>query len=98
MKACQDAGVPAGVVQDGVDLAERDPQLKAVNFLEKMADVSPVLGQTWVDHLPIHFSRTPCNGYRRVRELGEDNAAVLEDWLGLSPSEIDAAAQQGALK
>lgn len=98
MKACQDAGVPAGVVQDGVDLAERDPQLKAVNFLEKMADVSPVLGQTWVDHLPIHFSRTLCNGYRRVRELGEDNAAVLEDWLGLSPSEIDAAAQQGALK
>ena len=27
MGLCQAAGVPAGVVQDGADLVERDPQL-----------------------------------------------------------------------
>ncbi len=98
MAACQAVGVPAGVVQDGIDLVERDPQLRTANFFEKLNDVSPVLGQTWVDHLPIQFSRTPCNDYQRVRELGEDNAAVLEDWLGLSAQEIDDAQQAGLLK
>jgi benzylsuccinate CoA-transferase BbsF subunit len=98
MAACQAAGVPAGVVQDGIDLVERDPQLAAAGFFAKLTDVSADLGQTWVDHLPIHFHKTPCNDYQRVRTLGEDNADVLRDWLGMSSAEIDAADQGGLLQ
>jgi crotonobetainyl-CoA:carnitine CoA-transferase CaiB-like acyl-CoA transferase len=98
MMTCQQAGVPAGVVQDGVDLAERDPQLAAADFLTKIDAPSPSLGQTWADRLPIHFSRTPCDTYERVRELGEDTAEVLQDWLGMSDAEVGQAGEQGALK
>jgi len=80
MVRAQQAGVPAGVVQDGVDLLERDPQLRG--FFEKLTDVHPQLGQTWVDHLPVRFGDTPCEEYIRTRALGEDNDAVLVDWLG----------------
>ena len=82
MKQCQEAGVPAGVVQDAVDLAERDPQLRASGFLREIDDVAPTIGQTWADKLPLEFRGTPCDDYRRVREIGEDNDAVVRDWLG----------------
>ena len=98
MDLCQQAGVPAGVVQDGVDLAERDPQLQASGFLQRLDDVSEQLGQTWVDHLPIHFQRTPCEDYQRTRELGEDNASVLADWLEMDAGSIAAAADKGLLR
>lgn len=98
MSLCQQGGVPAGVVQDGIDLAEHDPQLAAGEFLEKLQDVSDVLGQTWVDHLPIRFSATPCNNYQRVRELGEDNAAVLADWLDMDDAAVAATQDQGVLQ
>lgn len=97
MYACQAAGVPAGVVQDGVDLVEHDPQLRGVGFFEQLDDVHPELGQTWVDHLPIHFAKTPCEDYQRVRALGEDNAAVLADWLKMSDAEISKAQEDGLL-
>lgn len=98
MALCQTAGVPAGVVQDGVDLAEHDPQLEGSGMLQKLDDVSSVLGQTWVDRLPIHFESTPCNDYQRVRELGEDNEAVLHDWLGMQTDEVARATDEGLLR
>ena len=98
MGACQAAGVPAGVVQTGIDLAENDPQLAATSFLQAVADEHPILGQTWVDRLPIHFEKTPCDDYQRVRTLGEDNAAVLQDWLGMDASAVQRAAEDGLLK
>ena len=82
MENCQAAGVPAGVVQDGEDLAERDPQLASTDFLHRIDDVHPALGQTWADRLPIRFARTPCDTYNRARVVGEDTDAVLKDWLG----------------
>ncbi|MEJ2086963.1 MAG: CoA transferase [Gammaproteobacteria bacterium] len=85
MAVCQHAGVPAGVVQTGADLAERDPQLARARFLTPIDEPSPSIGQNWADRLPIHFEATPCDVYRRVREVGEDNAAVLRDWLGDDP-------------
>ena len=96
MARCQAAGVPAGVVQNGVDLVERDPQLRLSGFVQRIEDQHPTIGQTYADRLPLHFQKTPCNRYERVRALGEDNAAVLEDWLGMS--ETDMAAYEGVLK
>ena len=97
MAMCQNAGVPAGVVQDGADLVERDPQLAAVDFLQPMQDVHPTLGATWFDRLPIHFEKTPCNDYHRVRAVGEDNDQVLKDWLGLEQARIDEHTANGIL-
>lgn len=98
MQACQAAGVPAGVVQNGKDLAEKDPHLAAAGFLNRIEDQHPLIGQTWADRLPLHFERTPCDQYERVRMLGEDNAAVLQDWLGLSEEQVRAHESQGVCK
>jgi benzylsuccinate CoA-transferase BbsF subunit len=98
MARCQAAGVPAGVVQDGEDLNTRDPQLARYQFLHKIEDVSPLLGQTWADRLPIRFSQTPCNIYERTKAVGEDNVSVLGDWLGMDEAEVRKAESEGRLQ
>ena len=98
MARCQAAGVPAGVVQDGADLLEHDPQLADVKFARRMEDEHPDLGPTWIDALPIHFSKTPCDQYERVRAIGEDNAAVLQSWLGMPAKEIATKEKDGVLQ
>ncbi|MDA1077205.1 MAG: CoA transferase, partial [Proteobacteria bacterium] len=98
MARAQAVGVPAGVVQTGEDMASRDPCIKVSNFLRKTEDSSPSLGETWIDALPIQFGATPCNTYRRVRDIGEDSEAVLTDWLKMSAEAIDQVKQQGVLK
>ncbi len=98
MARCQAAGIPAGTVQDGIDLAEQDPQLRHAHFLQRIDEVDPVLGQTFADRLPLHFDKTPCDTYRRVRHVGEDNAAVLHDWLGMSEAEVKRAEDEGLLR
>ena len=98
MARCQAAGVPAGVVQDGADLLERDPQLAGAEFARPMDDVHPELGPTWIDALPIHFTKTPCNEYHRVRAIGEDNAAILQDWLNMSAAEVAKNQTEGVLE
>ena len=97
MALCQSAGVPAGVVQDGIALAERDPQLRLHGFLQPLADEHPLLGPTWADALPLHFSATPCKDYRRVRLVGEDNQSVLQDWLGMDAAEVTLGEEAGYL-
>lgn len=98
MERCQAAGVPAGVVQNGVDMAERDPQLAHSQFLRPIEDEDPAFGQAFADRLPIHFDKTPCDEYRRTRDIGEDNAAVLSDWLGMSEDEVKQAEELEHLK
>ena len=98
MARCQAAGVPAGVVQDGEDLNTRVPQLALYQFLHKIEDVSPLLGQTWADRLPIRFSQTPCNIYERTKAVGEDNVSVLGDWLGMDEAEVRKAESEGRLQ
>ena len=97
MARCQAAGVPAGVLQDGADLLERDPQLAGAEFARPMDDVHLELGPTWIDALPIHFTKTPCNQYHRVRAIGEDNAAILQDWLNMSAAEVAKNQTDGVL-
>ncbi|MFT5578756.1 MAG: benzylsuccinate CoA-transferase BbsF subunit [Paraglaciecola psychrophila] len=98
MQRCQHAGVPAGVVQNGIDLVESDPQLQHSDFLKTIGDDHPRVGTTYADSLPLHFQQTPCEDYQRVREVGEDNEAVLKDWLAMSDAEIKAAADADLLR
>lgn len=98
MQRCQSAGVPAGLVQDGVDLADHDPQLRHLGFLTPIEETGAPVGQTWADRLPLRFEATPCEEYHRVRLLGEDNASVLADWLGLDSAGVEAIAARGILR
>ena len=97
MQACQKAGVPAGVVQDGADLVEHDPQLGLRGFLQPLDDVHPTLGPTWIDKLAIQFEATPCDDYRRTRAVGEDSEAILRDWLDMGDAELTELMQAGVL-
>ena len=92
---CQQAGVPAGIVQTGVDLAERDPQLALRDFLHEVREPHPLVERTWADRLPIRFQRTPCDEYRRAPVLGEHNAEVLAEWLGLTPAQVREGEEKG---
>lgn len=95
MERCQAAGVPAGVVQTGADLGDADPQLRRSGFLAPIEGTHPVLGQTYADRLPIRFEGTPCEIYRRARRMGEDNAAVLSDWLGMTGEQVRQGEENG---
>jgi crotonobetainyl-CoA:carnitine CoA-transferase CaiB-like acyl-CoA transferase len=97
MMQCQAAGVPAGVVQDGADLAEHDPQLRLRGFLQPLDDVHPTLGPTWIDRLVIQFDATPCDDYQRVRAVGEDSGAILKDWLNLDDDSLNELTDAGVL-
>ena len=97
MHQCQQAGIPAGIVQDGVDLVEHDPQLRERGFLQPLSDIHPTLGPTWIDKLVIQFDTTPCDDYQRTRAVGEDNVAILKDWLGMDDASIAELSANGVL-
>jgi len=97
MERCQNAGVPAGVVQNVTDFAEHDPQLELSGFMHEIESAHPTVGKTYADKLPIHFHATPCDVYNRSREVGEDNTAVLQDWLEMSEEDIQKATESGVL-
>ena len=97
MQRCQAGGVPAGVVQTGLDLGERDPQLKLSGFLVEIEEPHPSAGQTYADRLPIYFERTPCDEYRPAPVVGQHNAEVLSEWLGMSEEETRRGEKAGYL-
>ena len=97
MERLQASGVPAGIVQTGIDLVENDPQLSGRDFIQACDEPHPLLGSTFIDRLPIYFEKTPCNAYKRSRLLGEDNETVLNEWLGMSESEVKRGEEEGYL-
>jgi len=97
MTRCQEAGVPAGIVQTGADMGDTDPQLRLSGFLMEIDESHPVAGQTFADRLPLHFDRTPCDEYRRARRVAEDNVTVLADWLDMPEAEVRQGEADGYL-
>ena len=83
----QEAGVPAGVVQNAEDLAN-DPHLMARQFFVRLKH--PVLGETISDASPIRFQETSMQDWKAAPLLGEDNHYVLQELLGLSESEMSS--------
>ena len=98
MELCQNAGIPAGVVQNGADLIENDPQLKSSHFFSKLPDTHPDLGEQHLDRLPINFEKYELNDYRRVRVIGEDNEEVMKDWLNRAAEEVKTLEDNEILK
>ncbi|MGA2757468.1 MAG: CoA transferase [Solirubrobacteraceae bacterium] len=86
MNRLQDAGVPAGVVQSGGDLAA-DPHLAARGFIETVHH--PVLGDMPMAGLPMQFSAGGHEPYQSPPPLGADNAYVVTELLGHDRAELE---------
>jgi benzylsuccinate CoA-transferase BbsF subunit len=94
MERCQAQGVPAGIVASGEDLYF-DPHLQARGFL--LDREHPRMGTVRVPGPPVRFRHRPLEVWRLGPLLGQDNAYVLRDVLGLSEEEMHAYAQAKAL-
>ena len=98
METLQAAGVPAGVVQTGADMTERDPQLRHGGMYFTFEDRHPVLGTLQGDRLPLRFVGTPVPEYRRTEDFGESNESIAADWLGLSADEVARLQADGVIE
>jgi crotonobetainyl-CoA:carnitine CoA-transferase CaiB-like acyl-CoA transferase len=87
--------VAAGVVSNGADLCERDPQLAARGFWPsvRLADGTT----TQVTGIPFRLSRTPGSVRTVAPEIGDDNDYVLGQLLGLSAYERAELIASGAV-
>jgi crotonobetainyl-CoA:carnitine CoA-transferase CaiB-like acyl-CoA transferase len=95
MAALQRAGIAAGVVENGIDICSRDPQLKERGFWPL---VSTARGATTrVTGIPFKLS----GGSGQVRtpgpEVGESNDYVLGELLGIGKSEREELIAAGAV-
>lgn len=81
----QEAGVPAGIVQNAKDLAQ-DPHLAERKFFVPLEH--PVLGRTLHDSSPIRFTEDGTGSWKAAPQLGEDNRYVFRELLGLTEEEF----------
>ena len=96
MEALQAQGVAAGVVQNVEDLARRDPQLAARGFFEEIEHLAK--GTVVATGIPLGLTGTPGRSGPAGAGLGQDNAYVFGTLLGLSPREIRACVEAGAIE
>ena len=78
--------MPAGVVQNADDLAQRDPQLRHLDFwwVKERANMAP----NHSDAYPARLSATPARQEMPAPWLGEHNADILGRLLGIGPDEL----------
>ena len=93
MQLLQAAGVAAGVVQTGPDLAH-DPQLKHRGFFRRVPDAQGV--SRTIEGAPYKLSRTPGGALRGAPDFGADQTYVLRDVLGMSDDDLAECAMAGA--
>jgi benzylsuccinate CoA-transferase BbsF subunit len=85
MTLLQEAGVPAGAVQDAADLIDRDPQLAHRGHWVKLDH--PEMGKTIYNAPPYRFSRSEVGLRRAAPLLGEHTLEVLDEILGMPEDE-----------
>jgi benzylsuccinate CoA-transferase BbsF subunit len=96
MAAMQGAGIAAGVVQNTKDQLHRDPQLKARQFFEEIDHLKK--GKVVATGIPLGLSGTPGRTTHAGSSVGQDNAYVFGEILGLSPEEIERYIAVGAIE
>jgi benzylsuccinate CoA-transferase BbsF subunit len=96
MALLQKAGVPAGVVQDAEDLAERDPVLRARGFFG-VAEPSSGADGYGIDQFPGSFDGERPAVYRAAHPLGADTFETLTGLLGMSEDEVAELFADGTL-
>ncbi|MER5434161.1 CoA transferase [Streptomyces sp. NPDC002588] len=92
----QAAGIPAGAVQDGRELVEHDPQLRARGFYVRAEH--PVAGAFLHEGVPIRLTGTPGSVRGPAPVLGADTDAVLREVAGLSPERLGELREAGVLR
>lgn len=94
VRLLQEAGVPAGIVQNAEDLAD-DPQLSAREFFVNLEH--PVLGNTMADTHPVKLQGSQKDPWKAAPLLGEDNQYVYRELLGLSEKELSSYIKKGII-
>ncbi len=95
MSMMQAAGVPAGIVARGEDLLH-DPQLKWRSHFKYLKHQE--MGYIPYDESPFRLSETPSEIRKPSPCLGEDNAYVAQEILGLSDEEFVLLMQKGVFE
>ena len=95
MHLLQAAGVSAGVVQTGADLAE-DPQLKHRGFFQQVSDLQGV--PRTIEAAPYKLSRTPGGASSGAPAFGSHQTYVLREVLGMPDDELAECAIAGAFE
>ncbi|MBY0275590.1 CoA transferase [Candidatus Binatia bacterium] len=90
----QAAGVPAGLVANGADLA-RDPQLAARGYFARAE--TPEGGHETFDGIPFRCSERPGRIAAPGPLLGEHTDLVLRDLLGLRDADLAALRAEGVI-
>lgn len=94
MQILQEAGVPAGVVQNTKDLME-DPQLKSRDYLWWIDH--PELGRFPAGGEYIKLSKTPAQPRLPAPCLGEHNEYICRELLGMSDEEFVSLIHDGVI-
>lgn len=95
MTRLQSSGVVAGAAQNSRDLCETDPQIADHGTFFELEH--PVIGPAKFEGMPMKFTRTVQENWRSAPLLGEDNAYVFGEILGLDEREIAELAAEGAI-
>jgi crotonobetainyl-CoA:carnitine CoA-transferase CaiB-like acyl-CoA transferase len=81
MERLQTAGIPAGVVQNGEDRVERDPQFKHRGLFAPLAH--PMMGTGLVPNLPVQFTKQKAGPLYSSTPMREFNEEVFTRILGM---------------
>jgi crotonobetainyl-CoA:carnitine CoA-transferase CaiB-like acyl-CoA transferase len=95
MAILQRAGIAAGVVENGVDMCARDPQLKERGFWPEVSTKKGVT--THVTGIPFKLSGGSGKVSMIAPEVGEDFDYVLGELLGLGKATRDELVAEGAV-
>ena len=96
LERLQRAGVPAGVVQTGEDIVDRDEHLRERGYWLRYQQ--PDVGPATIDRGPAHLPESPFRLRYPSPKLGENSREILSGLLGFSPVEIDRFLSEGVVQ
>jgi crotonobetainyl-CoA:carnitine CoA-transferase CaiB-like acyl-CoA transferase len=89
------AGVPAAAVQRPDERIDADPNTAEWGLWPTVTH--PLIGKQRVDGLPVHLSETDASLVRGAPCLGEHNAEVFGELLGLDAAQLEKLRAEGAI-
>jgi benzylsuccinate CoA-transferase BbsF subunit len=95
MKALQEIGICAAVVQDVEDHFKHDPQYAAAGFLVTMTE--PEAGDVVTENVPVRLSETPGKVRGLAPLMGEHTHEIAKGLLDLSDEEIKKLEEEKVL-
>ena len=95
MVLLQSRGVTAAAVQNAQDVNERDPQIAHRDLFFELDH--PVIGPARFEGIPMHASEFAPDHWRSAPLLGEDNAYVLKQIVGVSDDEYRELSDAGVI-